>query len=215
MERKLNGLAGVGFAATIVLANVVAVPAGLPVTGTDPGSVDAFFGSPPAALGVSSALTPLAWVLSTVFGAGVVAAMRDEAWALVGFAGVLMQNATFAGIVAVRLALPATGDRGALWALHDALFTLNGTFLALALAGFSIGGSRTRLIRPWLATVGLVAATLLFTSATLTPVGTGPLGLVGWLMWVGWLVAYGIVLWRRDRPAPAVREPACRVAETQ
>ena len=209
----MGGLAGIGFAATIVLANVVAVPAGLPLTGSDIAAVDAFFGTHGTAVGVSSALTPLAWVFATVFGAGVVAATpHRDAWSLAGFGGLLMQNATFAGIVAIRLALAGTPDRAALWALHDALFTLNGTFLALALAGLSVGGHRAGLVRRWQVTLGLAAAALLFASATLTPAvvdHAGPLGLLGlagWLMWVVWLAAYGVTL--QQRPAPAVREPA-------
>jgi hypothetical protein len=92
---------------------------------------------------------------------------------------------------------------GALWALHDALFTLNGTFLAIALVGLSIGGLRAGVTRRWHAALGLMSAVLLFGSATAAPLvvaGAGPLGLlglVGWLLWVGWVAGYGIVLVRR------------------
>jgi hypothetical protein len=86
--------------------------------------------------------------------------------------------------------------------VHDALFTLNGTFLALALVGLSLSGVRSRLIRPWHAALGLVSAALQFASAAATPLviaGTGLLGLLGlagWLLWVVWIVAYGIALIR-------------------
>ncbi|SFO92438.1 hypothetical protein SAMN05421810_101409 [Amycolatopsis arida] len=214
---QLGGLAAVGFALVIVLANVVAVPAGLPPTGADLGQVITFFGTRGDVVAVSSALTPLAWVLATLFGAAAVAAARrserdrGEAWSLVGFAGVALQNAAFAGVVAIRLALaaaPADAATG-LWALHEALFTLNGTFLALALVGLSVSGRRAGLLHPWHGIVGLVAAALLFGSATLAPVVMdhggpfGLLGLVGWLLWVVWLVAYGAALIRGGGRTPA------------
>ena len=101
-------------------------------------------------------------------------------------------------------AADGVGANTGLWALHDALFTLNGTFLALALVGLSLGGLRTGLIRPWHGRWGLVSAALLFASAVLTPLvldRVGPLGLLGltgWLMWVVWIVVYGIVLMRAE-----------------
>lgn len=209
------GLAAVGFAVMIVAGNVVAVPAGLPTTGAEIGDVVTFFGTEGAVLGVSAALGPIAWVLATMFGAGAVAATwrserdRGEAWSLVGFGGVVLQNATFAAVIAVRLALTSTaaqdaGATAALWALHEALFTLNGAFLAIALLGLSISGRRAGILRQWHAALGLLAAVLLFGSATLAPLviaqagAFGLLGLVGWLLWVVWIVTYGVVLIRLE-----------------
>ncbi|MGI5350684.1 2-oxoglutarate/malate transporter [Streptomyces sp. CA-250714] len=218
---RISGIAALGFAFLIVMGNVIVVPAGLPRTGAAIGHVTAFFGAQSGPVGLGSALTPAAWVLATLFGAGAVAALRrseqerGEAWSLLGFAGVLLQNAAFAVVIAIRLAIASTtsDDTSAtlgLWALHDAVFTLNGTFLALALVGLSVGGRRAGLIRSWHGTLGLLSAGLLFASATLAPLvidGTGPLGLlglVGWLLWVVWIAAYGITLIRLDsaRPEP-------------
>ena len=189
----------------------------MPLTGAETNEVIAFFTTGTGAVGIASALTPLTWVLATLFGAGAVSALwrsdrdRGEAWCLVGFAGLILQNGTFAGVIATRLALASTAAHDSasctaqIWALHDALFTLNGTFLTLALIGLSVSGLRAGLIRRWHGGLGLLAAVLLFSSATLAPLvidHAGPLGLlglVGWLMWVAWLVAYGISL---ARPTP-------------
>lgn len=201
---RVAGFAGIGFAAVIVLANVVLVPSGLPPTGAGIAEVVEFFGAHQNALAAASALMPAAWVLALVFGAGLLSAVRrrgHEGWALVGFAGLVLQNGAFAGVAAIRLALPtAEGAVTALWALHDALFTLNGVFLATAMVGFSASGLSAGLIARWQAWLGFVSAALLFCSATLTPLvidHTGPLGLLGlagWLMWVVWLVACGAAL---------------------
>lgn len=219
---RVSGLSALGFALLIVLANALMVPAGLPRTGADLRDVDAFFGTEGDIVGLGSALTPAAWVLATVFGAGAVSVLwsserrQGEAWSLVGFAGLVLQNAAFAGVIATRLALVSTAAHdttatatAGLWALHDTLFTLNGTFLATALIGLSVGGLRARLIRPWHGTLGLLSAALMFASATLTPLivdeegPLGLLGLVGWLAWVVWIVTYGITLIRLNPPRRA------------
>jgi hypothetical protein len=157
---------------------------------------------------------PAVWVLATAFGAGAVAAPRTsehgrgEAWALVGFAGIVLQNLNITTVSAVRLALAHTGaddSAAALWALHEALFGLNGTFLALALVGFSLSGRQSGLIPKWLAATGFTAAALQFSSAVVTPRvmegddTLGLLGLAGWLIWVAWLALYGTAL-VRGRP---------------
>ncbi|MEE6261253.1 hypothetical protein [Plantactinospora sonchi] len=213
---RLSGIAAIGFATMIVVANLIAVPAGLPQTGAGIDEVNAFFSDRTRIVGLTTALTPAAWIMATLFGAGAVAALwqserdRGEAWSLLGFAGLVLQNATFAAVVAIRLALASSttddaGTTGMLWSLHDCLFTLNGTFLALALIGLSIAGRRADLIRRWHGTLGLLSAALLFTSATLAPLvvdRAGPLGLlglVGWLLWVVWIVTYGTVLIRPNK----------------
>jgi hypothetical protein len=210
---RVGGVAGIGFAALILLLNLlVLVPAGLPSPGSGSDEAVAFFGTGPAAMDVGSMFLPAVWVLATVFGAAAVAVARDaeharaEAWALVGFAGVLLQNLNVTTVSAVRLALAHTEAAEAapvLWALHEALFGLNGTFLALALVGLSLSGRRAGLIPAWLALTGFTAAILQFTSAVLTPLimdgkdSAGLIGLAGWLLWVGWLAAYGVFLLRR------------------
>jgi hypothetical protein len=210
---RIAGLSGVGFALVIFLGGVTFALVGLPVPGSETSEVVAFFTTGQQVVGILSAFTPLAWVLAIVFGAGAVSVLwrsdraRGDAWSLVGFAGLVLQNAAFAAVIALRLALASTTGHDSsattgLWALHDALFTLNGTFLALALTGLSISGMRAGLVRRWHAGLGLLSAALLFTSATLTPViidYAGPLGLIsliGWLMWVAWIVTYGVTLIR-------------------
>ncbi|AFU00174.1 hypothetical protein [Nocardia brasiliensis] len=214
---RFGGLGAIGFAALIVGANLVLEPAGMPVIGADIEEVNTFFTAESGAVGLSSSVTPAAWLCVIVFGAAAVATIwpreraAGSAWSLVGFAGLLLQTAAFVGVVAIRLALSATTERSgtaALWALHNALFVLNGVFLTVALLGLSLGGRRAGLIRRWHAAVGLFAAAGLFVSATLTPLVIdhgGPLALISlisWLLWVVWLVTYGVTLLRL---APATR----------
>ncbi|MFF2023239.1 2-oxoglutarate/malate transporter [Streptomyces sp. NPDC058171] len=221
---RVGGFAAIGFALSITLSNAVLVPAGLPPTGSPTDEVTQFFATEGTSVALGSLLTPTAWLLAALFGAGVVSALRhgsrarSEVWSLFGFAGLVLQNGAFAAIVAIRLALasvalPAGAPATALWAVHDALFTLNGTFLAMALIGLSTAGTRAGLIARWHGALGLLSAALMFSSATLTPLvidGRGPLGLlglVGWLLWVVWTTAYGVALLRAPNP-PQPDRPA-------
>ncbi|MFI0816403.1 hypothetical protein ACH4TX_20080 [Streptomyces sp. NPDC021098] len=71
--------------------------------------------------------------------------------------------------------------------------------------GLSVGGLRAGLIRRWHGRLGLVSVALLIASATTLAKwffgrsdAFGPLGLAGWLLWVVWTVAYGVLLIRLD-----------------
>ncbi|MGS2644638.1 hypothetical protein [Streptosporangium sp. LJ11] len=61
---RITGIAALGFAITIVLANAIMVPAGLPLTGAEIGEVNAFFGTEGEVVTIASALTPAAWLPS-------------------------------------------------------------------------------------------------------------------------------------------------------
>ncbi|MFI9505417.1 hypothetical protein [Nocardia sp. NPDC052566] len=215
---RIGGLGAFGFALIIVVANLILVPAGMPQVGAGIDEVNTFFTTKAGAAELSSAFPPVAWVCLVVFGAAAVATLwprertTGSAWCLVGFAGALLQTGTFVIVVAARLAMSTTTDHSStgtagIWAMHDALFTLNGTFLALAMLGFSVAGLRTGLIRPWHAILGLICAAGQLVSSILTPLvidHAGPLGLISlisWLGWVVWLGAWGVTLFRLE---PAV-----------
>jgi hypothetical protein len=228
---RLGGLAAIGFAVLLLGTNLVLVPAGLPTFGAETGEVSDFFTTNTTLVGVTSALTPLVWIAAVLFGAAALRVLwpaeraQGAAWSLVGFAGLLLQNATFTGLIATRLALTTTAQDGTaaatLWALQEALLTLNGTYLATAMVGLSVAGLRTRLIRPWHAMLGLLAAALQFGGAVVVPPvidDPGPLGflgLTGWLLWVVWIAGYGVVLIRRgDHFSPVQRQPQPAPATT-
>jgi hypothetical protein len=209
---QICGLAALGFAFLIVFGNVILVQAGYPV-GAEASEVIAFFSTHKALIGIVATLLPLIWILATLFGAGAVSVLwrserdRGEAWSLIGFAGLILQNATMTTVIALRLALAATAAHDTtaaaeLWALHNMLFTFNDIFLALALIGLSISGLHAGLIHQWHGGLGLLSAALLFSTATLNPLIIDPasplslLGLVGWLLWVVWVAIYGITLIR-------------------
>lgn len=224
---RLAGIAGIGFVVILITANLLLTAAGFPTPSEAPSidEITTVFAAGSGPLRLASALLPAAWLLATVFAVGVCGYLgRDERgrldpWSLVGLAGVLMQSVVFTSVEATRLALTAAAQHGpdgvaGLWGLHTALFGFNQVFLATALVGFSMSGIRTGVIARWHAGTGLLAATLLFGTATTGPYGVDGvnplalLGLVGWLLWLVWIVAYSIVLIRRvPTPSPSDRGP--------
>ena len=209
VAQRTAGAAGIGFALLIVAANLVLVPAGMPSPGSSTEeAIEFFLSAGPPTIAVS-ALLPAVWALATLFAAGALAAVLATGgrttWAYAGFAGVLLQNAAFTMVVAIRLAMSTVGDPasvGTLWALHEAVFGFNGTFLALAMFGLGTAGFTAGLLTRWQLVLGTVAACLQFAGATLTPlIVTGHdhfalFGLAGWLLWAVWLISYGITLIR-------------------
>src|SRR5699024_8501598 len=99
--RIYSGISAIGFAAMIAGLNAVLVPAGAPSPGAGVTEAVNFYENSALMLWAGS-LIPLAWVFSTLFAAGVLWRVRDavgQPWGLVGFAGVLAQNATFTIVI--------------------------------------------------------------------------------------------------------------------
>jgi hypothetical protein len=210
----LAGLGGIGFVLVGIAINVVYVRSRLPLptSGKSLDEITDAFASVGDALKRPSVLAPATWLFLTVFAAGLLAVLwqggpEARAWALVGFAGVLMQNVTFTVVEALRfgMASAAVHDRlpaAGLWGLSNVLFGFNQLFLAMALLGFTIAGADVGLVPAWQTWLGHISAALLFLSASASPYnvdGTNRIavvGLIGWLGWVTWIIAYGIALLR-------------------
>lgn len=208
----LAGLGGIGFVLVAVVVNLLYLRARLPLPASGQGldEVADAFATIGNALKRPSVLAPAGWLFLTVFAAGLLSVLwrggaTSGAWALVGFAGVLLQNATFAVVEALRfgMAAAAARDRGSvagLWGLSNVLFGFNQLFLATALLGFTVAGADAALIPAWHAWLGYASAALLFLSSSAAPYSAdganrlSPLGLVGWLGWITWVVACGITL---------------------
>ena len=209
---RLAGFSGIGFGLILIVANIFLIASGFPSPSeelTPQQVVDSLTASRPV-LRIVSTLLPAVWLLSSIFAAGVYREQsgtdrgRVSGWPLLGLAGVLLQNVTFAVVSAVRIGLSsvsAPDDIGGLWSLYYAVFGFNQVFLAMALLGFTVGGLRGKLLPRWHAGLGFAGAALLFAASTTAPLAdVNPLsllGLVGWLLWVAWIAVYGAALLRR------------------
>lgn len=212
MIATIAALGGLGFVMVAIAANVVQSRSSLPLptAGGDTEQVIAAFDGAGSALRRSAVLAPLSWLCLTVFAAGLVAQLwgttpAAQTWALVGLGGVLLQNATFTVVEALRFAVAEGAARarstvGGLWTLSIALFGFNQVFLAAALLGFTLAGLIAGLVPVWHAVIGFLAASLLFIGASATPFRvsrphvSGLMGLVGWLGWIIWIVIYSVLL---------------------
>jgi hypothetical protein len=167
---SLAGVGGIGFVLLAIIINVVYVRAGLPLpnSGQPLAVVTDSLASIGGRLRKPSVAAPAGWLFTTVFAAGLLAALwRDEAetnaWALAGFAGVLMQNATFMVVEALRFGMAAAaaehrGSVAGLWTLSNVLFGFNQVFLAIALLGFTAAGTSLEFIPGWQTWLGYVSA---------------------------------------------------------
>ncbi len=229
LSRRVGGLAGLSFIAVVGSVNIILGASGMPRAGATRSEVQTYFADHGDTVALASSLATLVWLCLGLFGAGLVARLRAEApdrvesWPLLGLGGVIMQNAFFGGVVGTQIVLGAAGlsedSRWLVWQLHNALFTLNGTSLAIILLSFSVAGLRAGLIQRWHAVLGLTAAVILQVSSLSTPYhedneALGSIGLLGFILWLVWVAAYSVVLLRRPRaadPAP-VRSDAVPVA---
>ncbi|NYE70784.1 hypothetical protein [Microlunatus parietis] len=211
---SLAGLAGLGFVLLAVVINVVYLRVGLPMPGArlSLAATEALAGAGQR-IKAPSVFAPAGWLCTTLFAAGLLGALwrhdqlASNSWALVGFAGVLMQNAAFMVVEALRFGMAEAARQGrasvaGLWVFGNVLFGFNQVFLAVAVLGFTAAGATLGLIPAWHAWLGWISAALLFASATVAPYnadGTNRvavIGLIGWLGWAAWIVAYAITLLR-------------------
>jgi len=109
---SLAGLGGIEFVLVAIISNVIYLRAGLPlpVSGQSLDAVTDAFATTRDALKRPSVVGPTSWLCTTVFAAGLLSVLwrggsGPGAWALVGFAGVLMQNATFMCVEALRFGI--------------------------------------------------------------------------------------------------------------
>ena len=222
---RTAGLAGLLFVVLVGGFNIAMGSSSPPNNDATAAEIASYYTSNGGLLTAVSVIAPFVWASLLVFGSGVFAMVRASettkagAWAYVGLLGVLMQNAIFATVVATEVAFNVGVDSlaenpeltEAIWRFQKAIFTLNGTSLALALTGFSIAGLQTVFIPKWHAYLGFVSAALLFASAVaVTPAleGTGAafIGLPGFVLWLVWILAMGIRLVRQPTPSSAGTE---------
>ena len=224
---KMAGLAGVVFVALVAGFNVVIGSSSPPANDASAAEIASYYTANGHVPVVLSIVAPFVWVSLLVFGSGVFARVRvhdnskDAAWSYVGLLGILMQNGFFAIVVATEVALGVgaatlSSDAGlteTIWRFQRAMFTLNGTSLAIALTGLSVASLRAGFIPRWHAYVGFLGAGLFLISAAATmPIVEGePIvfaGLAGFLLWLVWVLAMSVRLIREPDATPSATASA-------
>ncbi|MGP3930122.1 hypothetical protein [Nonomuraea sp. KM88] len=210
----LAGLGGMTFVLMLAVLNYMYVRVGVlfPTSDKDLDAVTDSFARLGSAFKRMSVIVPVAWVSTTIFAAGLLSTLwrggtGTTAWALVGFAGVLMQNAVFMCAEALRFGMVAAARHGrtamgGLWGLSNVLVGFNQVFLALAILGFTTAGVGAGVIATWHAWLGYISAAVLFIAASASPYNVDggnrlwQAGLIGAFGWGIWIATWSVTLLR-------------------
>lgn len=218
LSARLAGLGAVGFAAVVLLQNVVRGGTA-PANDASAADVLAHYADDRATTYLLVATFVLSGVGLALFLGGTLPRLLDgerPGWALTGAVGAVGIMAMFAVVVAAEQALSivATRDRpdlgaiSALWAFHNSAFTVLYLSLAVALLGLSRAGVAAGLTPRAFERVAPVGAGLLLAGAITGPsIAAGDamavfaLSFIGFAVWLGFLVSTGLRLVRGDRSA--------------
>jgi hypothetical protein len=213
---RLAGLGALGFVVVVVLQNLIR-GSSAPAMGASSEEVLAYYVDHRA----TTILLVATFVLSTAalatFLGGMmrrILASSRPGWAITGALGAAGAMALFGVVVAAEQALSvvATVDRPdlgaieALWALHDSAFTVLELSLAIALLGLSRAGVAAGLTPRAFEVLAPIGAGLLALGAIAGPsIAAGDaepvfgLALLGFALWLAFLVTTGLRLVRSDR----------------
>jgi hypothetical protein len=209
---RLTGAGGLTFAAVLIAQN--AIRAGGPGLDASPAHVTAYFLDHRAAALVPLALFPLAMFALFAFVAGLwIRADQPPSrwWASLGALGAATIAAVFSIVNISEIVLAAKTRQlagapdvvAALWAVRGAAFGLDLAAIAVALIGLSRAAASQSLIPAWIAVAALPAGACLLTASVFTVALTngGPwlaLALVGFIVWIAFIVAASISLLRHQ-----------------
>jgi hypothetical protein len=210
---RLAGGGGLLFAAILVTQNIIR--AGAPGFAAGPAQVSAYFLHHRVAALVPLGLFPLGMIALFPFVAAVwTRADREQTrwWASMGALGAATIAALFAVVNITEIVLTAKAGRlaaspavvQALWGLHGAAFGLDLAAIAVALIGLSRAAVAVHLIPAWLTVAAWPGAACLLTASAFTVALTNgaawlAIGLVGFLVWLVFVVTSSVSLLRGRR----------------
>jgi hypothetical protein len=207
---RYAGIGGLVFVVALVVQNLLRAKA--PGFNAAPGVVSDYFLHHRAAALIPLGLFPIEMLALFAFVAGVwttVSRGPDRWWATMGLLGAAAIASLFAIVNIIEIVLTAkTGSLAhspvvveALWAVRGAAFGLDLAAIAVALIGLSRAARAAALMPPWLGAAVLPGAACLLVASAFTVALTngGPwlaLGLVGFVLWLLFVVATSISLLR-------------------
>ncbi len=209
LPARLGGIGGLVFAGSILMQN--ALRASAPTNDASPEKIISYYADHRSVALALAVLFPIGAAGLAAFVATVVSRARGSARmaALFGGVGATAVIGMFGIVSATELALSTYVHRGApdpsvvsaLWLTHMSVFSVNLTFIGLALAGLTAASAATGLLpRAW-KTVGLFGAAALGIGAACAPaiLNASPVfgvALVGFAIWAVFVVVASISLLR-------------------
>jgi hypothetical protein len=212
---RVAGAGGLVFLVLVAFQNVLRAVAG-PATDATPQQVLAFFAHHAWTVHALAVTYVVGFVPLLAFAAGIADRSRNHPqatlWARVGTTSVGVVAVLFGLVNVVQVVLVAANSHlrddpalvQALWSTHNAVFTFNLVAVAGALAGLGVAAATAGLVPAWMRPAAAVGAVLLAAAAlpTVAEVHGSPIlgiGLLGFLVWLGFLGIAGIRMLRSTR----------------
>jgi hypothetical protein len=208
---RLGGIGGLVFAATLVAQNIIR--ASEPGLGAGPAQVSAYFLHHRWAALVPLGLFPVGMFAIFFFVAAIwtkADGQESRWWANVGALGATSIAALFAIVNITEIVLTAKAAQLAaspdlvqlLWAVHAAAFGLDLAAIAVTLIGLSRAAASVGILPSWMAVAAVPGAVCLFLPAVFTvAVSNGSpwfrVGIIGFIVWIGFVVVSSVSLLRQ------------------
>ena len=215
----VGGIGGLVFAVSVVVQNLIRAK-DLPADAASATKVIAFYGSHLGTTELLAALYAVGAVGLMFFLGALLSRLIDGAGRAPAIAGgfgaagiVAMFTMTVASDIAlaeyVHRGTPSSGAVAALWVLHNAVFGLLMVSIGIALVGLSAAAAGSGMLADAWKRIGTLGGLLLVVAGACTPAMVAgskviAVGLVGFIVWLGFVVAAAVSLLRRPSPAPAV-----------
>jgi hypothetical protein len=211
---KIGGIAGLGFAAGVIVQNAVLL-AGSPLPGANLEDVVRFYTDSSARITIANGWVAINAAFLLTFVSVISNRLAQEPasaiWGRIAYAAgialfAVFATATFLQIVLVNRMSSLEGERavlGLLWDLHSAAFTMSVIALGVLLLSLSIGALATPVVPRWTAGLGVAGGVLALTAGmfSFNMIDGGPalfLGFAGFGAWVVWLITASIRLLRAE-----------------
>jgi hypothetical protein len=222
LRPRLAGFGAVAFAGIVVVQNVVRGSSAPANDASAPDLLEHFADHRAMTAFLVGTFVASGAALLTFLGGGLrrMTAGGRPGWAFTGYAAAVAVIALFAIVMGTEQALsvvahgesPDLGAVQALWALHNSVFTVLHLMVAMALLGLAKAGVAAGITPRVFDRLAPVGAALLATSAIAGPfIAAGEampvfgLGLIGFLVWLAFLVTTGTRLLRGTDTTGAVR----------
>lgn len=218
----VGGIGGLAFVASVIAQN--ALRAGFPPNDASAVRVAAYYADHRGVTIALAVLFPIGALGLAAFLGALLSRIGDgdhRAAAYAGAFGAAGIVGTYTMLIASDLGLAGAVHRGdpaadivsGLWVFHNAVFGVLLTSIGIALAGLSAASAASGLLGEWWKRAGLLGAVLLLVASATTPLiidasPTMAIGLVGFLVWIGFVTVAAIKLLRTTSAGTAHPDPS-------
>jgi hypothetical protein len=210
----IGGIAGLGFAAGVILQNGVLM-AGSPLPGAPLDEVARFYSDQGGRVMIATGWVAINAAFILTFLSVITSRLQESAdsavWGRVAYASgislltIFAIGASMQAVLVTRISELETNQAilGLLWAMHSGSFAMSMVALGVTLLALSIGALATPFVPGWTAKLGMLGGVLLLSGGAFAfnVIDGGPalfMGFAGFGMWVVWLITASIRMLRTE-----------------